>query len=551
VGRKRTPGILTLVGTTFFLNWGAARVGMNIGGRRDLVAFAGRQSMREGGNAEQRYRLLARLGRVINSSLDIRRVLQPAARALEKLMGCQYVSLLLLAEQEPAAYGYALDFSTKMRWIDLPQRPLTGSATAWVADHGRSRRALADDADLYPDERQLRDAGFAACTHYPLHCRRRCIGVLTLATRDARRAEHWEDELLAELCNLLATAVDNAAAYRQINDLRAQLEAENVYLREEIQSEHDFANLIGTGTAMQQLREAVRQVAPTESTVLISGETGTGKELVARAIHDLSPRRDQVLVKVNCAALSEGVIGSELFGHEAGAFTGADRRRLGRFELAHRGTLFLDEVSEIPGYTQVLLLRVLQERVIERVGGNQTVPVDVRILAATNRDLAAAVAEGKFRADLFYRLDVFPVAVPALRERTGDIPALVEHFIATANRQMNKPVHTVSRRTMERLTAYPWPGNVRELQNIVQRAMIVSTGTVLEVDPAWLESSFAVAGESHAPETFDDAQRRTIVAALARCGGKVYGPNGAARVLGLKPSTLYGKMRRLGIERGT
>ena len=295
---------------------------------------------------------------------------------------------------------------------------------------------------------------------------------------------------------------------------------------------------------MLEVRKAIEQVATTDSTVLILGETGTGKELIARAIHDLSPRHDHLLVKVNCAALSPGVITSELFGHEQGAFTGATKRRLGRFEVAQRGSIFLDEIAEIPPETQVLLLRVLQERVIERVGGSEPIEVDVRVIAATNRDLKAVVDEGGFRSDLFYRLNVFPIQVPPLRERREDIPALINHFIRLFERRMNKQITRVNRRTMELLMNYYWPGNVRELEHILERAMIVTSGDTLEIDPTWLSPQGASVAKPDGQLTMADIERRGILEALERSGGKIYGRGGAAEALGLKPSTLYGKMRK-------
>jgi formate hydrogenlyase transcriptional activator len=304
---------------------------------------------------------------------------------------------------------------------------------------------------------------------------------------------------------------------------------------------------------MQEVRKAIEQVAATDSTVLILGDTGTGKELIARAIHVLSHRRDHLLVKVNCAALAPGVITSELFGHEQGAFTGATKRRLGRFEVAQHGSIFLDEIAEIPPETQILLLRVLQDRVIERVGGSEPVEVDVRVIAATNRDLKAVVEEGRFRDDLFYRLNVFPIQIPPLRERREDIPALINHFIRLFERRMNKHITRVNRRTMEQLMNYDWPGNVRELEHILERAMIVTSGDTLEIDPTWLSPHGASVAKSDGQLTMAEIERRGILEALERCSGKIYGHGGAAEALGLKPSTLYGKMRkhRIGKRPGT
>jgi formate hydrogenlyase transcriptional activator len=318
---------------------------------------------------------------------------------------------------------------------------------------------------------------------------------------------------------------------------------ERAFLRDEARAERDLRPLTGKSQAMKAVRLAIQQVAQTDSTVLILGETGTGKELVARAIHQVSPRRDRLLVAVNCAALAPGVVASELFGHEAGAFTGATKRRPGRFELAHQGTIFLDEIGELSADTQVLLLRVLQQRVLERVGGSEPIAVDVRVIAATHQDLAAALNAGSFRADLFYRLNVFPIRVPPLRERREDIVDLVNHFLHAFGRRMSKQV-AISPATLQALQAYHWPGNVRELENVIERAMIVTTGETLQFDPLWLAPAPAVDGIPEARAGLAEVERQTILEALERCHGKIYGPGGAAAALGLKPTTLYGKMRK-------
>jgi formate hydrogenlyase transcriptional activator len=323
-----------------------------------------------------------------------------------------------------------------------------------------------------------------------------------------------------------------------------RLRREAAYLRDEARTDSDLRLLTGESRAMKAVRLAIQQVARTESTVLILGETGTGKELVGRAIHQLSPRREHLLVTVNCAALAAGVIASELFGHEPGAFTGAIRRRTGRFELAHQGTIFLDEVGELTPEIQVMLLRVLQERVLERVGASTPIAVDVRVIAATHEDLTAAISAGRFRADLFFRLNVFPIHVPPLRERREDIADLVRHFLHHFGRRMNKAVSAVHPSTLQLLTDYHWPGNVRELENIVERAMIVTTGDTLEVDPQWLKPPRETDVVADSRPALAELERRTIVDALERCHGRIYGPKGAAAALGVKPTTLYGKMRK-------
>jgi formate hydrogenlyase transcriptional activator len=328
---------------------------------------------------------------------------------------------------------------------------------------------------------------------------------------------------------------------RRVADLEEARQRAVGYFRDQMRHDRNLRALTGDSRGMKELRHAIGQVAPTSSTVLILGETGVGKELVARAIHQVSPRRDGLLVSVNCAALAPSVIASELFGHEAGAFTGASKRRVGRFELAHGGTLFLDEIAELSAEVQVLLLRALQERAIERVGGNQPIDVDVRIVAATHQDLGRLVQEGRFRADLYFRLNVFPLRVPPLRDRPEDIPDLVRHFIGQFNRRMNKHVARLDEASGRLLQEYAWPGNVRELENIIERAMIVADAETLTIDPLWLHNAPAV------PHGLRAVEQQTIEQALRAANGKIYGPDGAARALGLKPTTLYGKLRKYGI----
>ena len=344
---------------------------------------------------------------------------------------------------------------------------------------------------------------------------------------------------------------------RELEALKNRLHAENVYLQEEIREEHNFVEMVGSSPALLATLRQVEQVASTDSTVLILGETGTGKELIARAIHDRSSRRDRPLVKVNCSAISAGLVESELFGHVKGAFTGALERRIGRFELADRGTIFLDEVGDLSLETQVKLLRVLQEREFEPVGSSRTVRVNVRVIAATNRNLEEAVAAGRFRADLFYRLNVFPLRVPTLRDRRGDVPQLVMFFLTRFAKELGKPVELVSKPTMERLVAYSWPGNVRELQNIIERATVLSSGRVLELGPDLLPTvPVAVEPASGAAEraapasgTLEEMERRHISGALERSRWVIEGPTGAARSLGLHPNTLRSRMAKLGITR--
>ena len=324
-------------------------------------------------------------------------------------------------------------------------------------------------------------------------------------------------------------------AFEEIKRLKDRLQDENLALREEIDQAFMFEEIVGASAALKSVLSHVSKVAPTDSTVLISGETGTGKELIARAIHKHSRRADRAFVSLNCAATPPSLIASELFGHEKGAFTGAVQQRRGRFELAHSGTIFLDEIGEIPMDTQIVLLRVLQERQIERVGGTRAIPVDVRVVAATNRDLAAAIADGSFRSDLFYRLNVFPIHVPPLRKRQEDIPILVEYFVKRFADKMAKRIRRIENRTLELCERYPWPGNIRELQNIVERSVILCGGDTFSIDEAWLSSQAPLRPEVAGafPATLQDQEKELIEAALAKSRGKVAGPGGAAARLGI------------------
>src|SRR5580693_4064944 len=326
---------------------------------------------------------------------------------------------------------------------------------------------------------------------------------------------------------------------------------ENLALREQIDQAFMFEEIVGASPALQTVLSCIVKVAPTDSTVLITGETGTGKELIARAIHKHSQRSGQAFISVNCASIPSSLIASELFGHEKGAFTGAVQRRQGRFEMAHSGTIFLDEVGELPAETQIALLRVLQERQFERVGGNRTLPTDVRVIAATNRDLTAAIAAGTFRADLFYRLNVFPIEVPPLRKRREDIPMLVEYFVKRYAEKAGKQIRKIDRNTLEQCQSYPWPGNIRELQNIVERSVILSSGDTFWIEKAWLTSQEATRQElpGPLPDTLQNQERKMIETALSESKGKVSGSEGAAAKLGIPRSTLETKIKQLGIKK--
>jgi formate hydrogenlyase transcriptional activator len=370
-----------------------------------------------------------------------------------------------------------------------------------------------------------------------------------------RELDEEEIVLLGIFADQAAMAIRSAQLFRQVARYRDQLEIENAYLQEELLEERGFEGIIGESGALQQVRRKVQQVARVETTVLLTGETGTGKELIARAVHEGSPRRERPFIKINCGAIPQGVVESELFGHEKGAFTGALAQRIGRFELAHNGTLFMDEVGELPLDTQVKLLRVLQEQEFERVGSTRPQRVDVRLVAATNRDLTKEVAEQRFRADLFYRLNVFPIRLPPLRERPSDIPRLVEHFLAQFQRKLAKPLKAVTADSMMRLERYSWPGNIRELQNVLERACVLADSPVVEVvdhlEPSNGRGPASTAAPAaHAPlhiVPLEENERLHIRRALSAAEGKVHGPAGAAALLGINPSTLRSRMRKLGI----
>jgi formate hydrogenlyase transcriptional activator len=414
----------------------------------------------------------------------------------------------------------------------------------------------------FANERRLAGEGIHSICILPMVLQAKCIGTLSFVSRQRDRYSEQDSVFLQEVANQVVLAIQNMQSYGEISSLRARLEKENVYLREELRAEHNFEEIVGNSPALLKVLRDVEQVAPTDSTVLISGETGTGKELVARAIHNRSRRSSRALVIVNCSAISAGLVESELFGHVKGAFTGALDRRIGRFELANGGTIFLDEIGELSLDTQVKLLRVLQEREFEPVGSSRTLSVDVRVIAATNRNLRHAVEAGRFRGDLFYRLNVFPIELPPLRERRSDIPKLVAFVLSRISKRLGKKIEGVSRESMEHLLNYPWPGNVRELQNVIERAGIVSTEPILQLDRDLIPVTGAKAPENQNMEalvssrtassselpTLNQVERNHILAALQRAGGKIEGMNGAARILDLHPNTLRHRLQKLGIR---
>jgi formate hydrogenlyase transcriptional activator len=441
----------------------------------------------------------------------------------------------------------------------------TETSAGWVFDHQQPLLRNLEEEQQFANEKRLRAEGLRWLCAVPLILRGKSIGTLSVVSREKDPYSEEDAQFLQEVAIQVALAIENMKFYEEIATLKARLESENVYLREEIRTGHNFEEIVGNSPALLALLRAVGQVAPTDSTVLIHGETGTGKELIARAIHNRSARKDRALVSVNCSAISAGLVESELFGHLKGAFTGAIERRIGRFELANGGTIFLDEIGELPLETQVKLLRVLQEQEFEPVGSSRTQRVDVRVIAATNRNLHEMVEAGRFRSDLFYRLNVFPLHVPPLRERRSDIPQLVALCVSRFAKRFGKKVEGVSQETMARLMSYPWSGNIRELQNVIERAVITSAGPTLRLDkdlvPMVLSGVSLETGEVAVQETepagtspsalptLQEVERSHILAALQQTDGVVDGPKGAARILNLHPNTLRHRMSKLGIKR--
>ena len=498
--------------------------------------------------AERRRTLLA-INNAIISNLTRHALFRSIADALRRVVPFDRIAIFLHDPEKELLRLFVLESAPPVgRYLVGLEWGINESHPGWVFKNQRPlvRQDLASNRH-YPTEDLLLADGVRSFVVVPLIAAGRSIGTLNLNSATPGQYSQSDADFLQEVANQVALAVDNMKSYEEIEALKARFQAEAVYLQEEIKTEHNFEEIIGQSLPVQQLLSQVEQVAPTEATVLIRGETGTGKELLARAIHDLSRRKARALVKVNCGSIPSGLVESELFGHEKGAFTGATQRRTGRFELADGGSIFLDEVTELLIDTQVKLLRVLQEGEFERVGSSQTIKVDVRVIAATNRDLKEAVRNGTLRSDLFYRLNVFPLEVPPLRERKGDIPLLVNFFLSKFSKKLGKEIRGVSQRGMESLTRYSWPGNIRELQNVVERAAIIANGPVLQIDQSMLRSDAAAPDST--VDTLENVERNHILRALGDTNWVIHGKKGAAEILGINPSTLRSRMEKLGIKR--
>jgi formate hydrogenlyase transcriptional activator len=524
-----------------------------------------RRASEELQSKNDRLQLLLDVTNEVVSNLELRDLLRAISQDVRRVMQCDYAGLSLPDAESKQLRLYAVDFPESKGFLQEELvYPIDGSPSGTAF---RTMKPLTLQSPFagwlnYPIVQTAVREGLKSFCFLPLISRNRAIGTLVLGRLRDDAFSQADISFLTQIANQIALAVENALAYREIRELKEQLSKEKLYLEDEIRTEMNFAQVIGNSAPLRRVLKRVETVASTDSTVLIYGETGTGKELIARGIHDLSPRRSKPFVKLNCAAIPTGLLESELFGHEKGAFTGAIAQRIGRFEVADGGTIFLDEVGEIPLELQTKLLRVLQEREFERLGSSRTLRTDARLIAATNRDLEAMVAEQKFRSDLFFRLNVFPVHVPPLRERQGDIPLLVRHFTQQFSRRMNKVMETIPSATMDALCRYHWPGNIRELQNVIERAVIISGGPALSVDVADLKFPKVSHPEERAAapnsttngalhHLLEETERQQILQALKQCNWVVAGPNGAATLLGINRSTLQVRIRKLGISRGT
>jgi formate hydrogenlyase transcriptional activator len=518
-----------------------------------------------------RLQVLLEVNNVLVSTRELRELFRGIVSSLEKVIHHDYTSLALRDSASGLLKIHALDFSNNPAFFDQEITvPLDSTPSGICFTTGQPLLARGAELDRFQNEiiRKLRSEGVQTICCVPLITQGRTFGTLNLASRREDAFPPSDVELLQQVGAQIAIAVENALAFKQIDALKDKLAEEKLYLEEEIRSEFNFEEIVGDSPALKRALAQVELVAPAGTAVLITGDTGTGKELIARAIHNLSPRRERTFVKVNCAAIPGGLLESELFGHERGAFTGALAQKIGRFELADRGTLFLDEVADLPLELQPKLLRVLQEQEFERLGSNRTQHVDVRIVAATNGDLGKLVAERTFRSDLYYRLNVFPIHIPALRERPEDVPLLVRYFVQKFSLRLNKSVAYVPAEAMDALAGYSWPGNIRELENFIERAVLLSPGKELRVPVSELksgpiaagtsdDSAVSVASSSLTPSvpvtssisTLEDAERQHILRALRQTEWRIAGPKGAAVVLGMKRTTLQARMRKLGIRR--
>ena len=506
-------------------------------------------------------RVLQQITLQMTSTFDLGEVLTAITQGLVADMGAAFARIWLLGPGDLCASCFkASDCANHERCLHLK-----ASAGMYTRINGEYRRVplgalkigriaqgwgpmstndVMNDERI-PNKQWLGETDLKSFAGYPLIFRGELLGVLGMFSHRVMSDEEFDR--LALFANQAAIAIKNAQLVTEVENLKNQLKAENVYLQEEIRTQHNFEEIIGQTGAIKKVLKTIEQVAPTDASVLILGETGTGKELVARAVHNLSKRKQRALIKLNCAAIPSGLVESELFGHERGAFTGALAQKIGRFELADNGTIFLDEIAELPVELQPKLLRVLQEGEFERVGGTSTIKVNVRVIAATNRNLGEAVEGGKFREDLFYRLSVFPVTLPPLRERKEDVVLLAQYFAIKYGKRLGKKIEQIPRKVMDALKSHPWPGNIRELENVIERAVILSPGPRLDLGESLPQRSVHSHGTQ--PLTLQEMERNHIAEVLELTGGRVSGNGGAAEILGMKPTTLDSRIKKLGIKK--
>jgi formate hydrogenlyase transcriptional activator len=517
----------------------------------ELVALALENAMTQAAFLEDKKRLemLLEVSTTLMSNLDVQQLFPTVSGLMRGVIRQDYASVALYEEASRSLRVYAQDSLLTDELIGQDAIvPIAESACGSVFLKGETKVCNREDlvATKSPEARRMLEFGIRSFCSVPLTARKGKLGTLSVASATDQAFAAPDIRLLQQVAAQVSIALDNARAYREIAELTDKLRKERLYLQDEIRSVLNFEEIVGESPVLKRLLTQVNTVAPLDATVLILGETGTGKELIARAIHRMSSRKDGSFIKLNCAAIPTGLLESELFGHEKGAFTGAVSAKIGRLELADKGTLFLDEVGDIPLELQPKLLRVLQDQEFERLGGIRTIGVNIRLIAATNRDLAKSVANREFRSDLYYRLHVFPVHMPPLRERGKDIELLVRYFVQKFSRRMNKQIETIPTETMNALASWEWPGNVRELENFIERSVILSGGTILNVPLSELRPVY---GGARHDTTLERVEREHILRVLRETGGVISGSHGAATRLGMKRTTLQSKMQKMGITR--
>jgi formate hydrogenlyase transcriptional activator len=497
---------------------------------------------------QERLKLILELSNQVVSNLEFHDLLVAASTSVRRVMHCDAAAVMLADSDGTHLRVHALDFpESRGIFTEGVNVPIDDSMPGDSFKSGKPIVMNKLDPDEIPPEMYAKAIGedLHSFCDIPLISKSRMLGVLAVAKREENAFGSDEVSFLVQVANQVAIAVENALAYGKIAELTDRLAQENLYLQDEIRGEMDFEGIVGQSSALRHVLSLVETVAPSDSTVLLLGETGTGKELIARAIHDRSKRKDRTLVKLNCAAIPTGLLESELFGHERGAFTGAISQKVGRLELADQGSLFLDEVGDIPIEVQPKLLRALQEREFERLGSTRTKKVDVRLVAATNRDLEKMIERREFRQDLYYRLNVFPIRIPPLRERPGDIPLLVRYFTQKYSRRMEKRIDSIPTAAMKKLAAWHWPGNIRELENFIERSVILTHTSALQLPLGEIGTNGKL---PPAPGSREANDRDEIIRILKETNGRVAGPQGAAARMGIKRTTLISRMNKLGIE---